>query len=151
MNIDLEQLAAIGGVISAAPIPEEITWKRVSDDGDHLEDVFTIHVRKLAYIDQERIFKMAGIYESLEPAEGESNADFQARFKELQKKSANAALICVAVRLGDDATEELSYENACRLHPSLAAALLNAIYKVNPSPRKKKAQPARSNVARAGA
>lgn len=151
MNIDLEQLAAIGGVISAAPVPQEITWKRLSDDGDQVEDVFTIHVRKLAYIDQERIFKIAGIYESLEPAEGETDADFQNRYRELQKLSANAALICVSVRLGEDATEEMTYDQACRLHPSLASALLSAIYKVNPSPRKKKAQPARSNVARAGA
>lgn len=144
--MDLKQLTDLGGVRPAALVPVEVTWARLDDvTGEDLSTTFTVHVRRLAYIDQERIFVMSGMLDEIEDDEDGPKAAKPA-------KSANAALIATAVRFGDSGEEDLSYEMACNLHHSLAMTLIRAINKVNPPPpNKKKALVKRSNVARVGA
>lgn len=145
--MDLKQLTDLGGVRPAALVPVEVTWARLDDvTGEDLSTTFTVHVRRLAYIDQERIFVMSGMFDN----EVDLDDDVPAVAK--PAKSANAALIVTAVRFGKEGEEDLTYEMACNLHPTLAMALIGAINKVNPlPPSKKKALAKRSNVARVGA
>lgn len=147
--MQIDQLINMGGLISAAPVPQEITWVRIDpDSGEELSDTFTIHVRKLAYEDQERMLMMAGAFDRLHDDDAET--DSQQAPKKVSQKSINSALIATAVRLGETADQELTYEQASRLHHTLAGAMLDAISKVNPAPRKKKSGARRGNLARAG-
>ena len=152
-HLTIDQLSTLNAVISAAPVAKEITWNRVDDStGESLSDTFTIFVRKLAYEDQEQMMVMSGALDSI----AEENLDIddedeQPQRKKASRKSITAALIATAVRLGENSTEELTHEQAARLHPTLAQAMLQAIAEVNPVPKQKKARARRGSVARAGA
>ncbi|MDP2141271.1 MAG: phage tail assembly chaperone family protein, TAC [Gammaproteobacteria bacterium] len=130
--MNLAELTALGGVIPSAPQREEITWVRDTEEGEK-EDSFFIHVVQLAYGDVHTI-----------SAENSTGKD--------QRRVYTAQLICAAVRLGDDASERLTYEQAYHLHPGLGAAMLSAVVRVNPSLRvKKKAEASGGDMARTGA
>ncbi|OFE11379.1 hypothetical protein PHACT_12540 [Pseudohongiella acticola] len=144
--MNVEQLIASGAVRPTELIKKEITWARIDESsGDELVDVFDVHVRRLAYIDQERMLRMA-FRSSRDASDDDEDA-----VQPAQHDSTTAALICVAIRLGDDASEELTYDQARQLEPNLARAMLDAINLVNPTPVKKKALARGSSLARAGA
>jgi hypothetical protein len=146
--VNLEQLTELGGVVPGDLVPQDVTWNRIDDNtGEEVSDTFKVFVRRLAYIDQERMFRMAGLYDKVDP----DNPDAEALLNEVEQKSINAALIATAIRLGDEGEETMPYETACSLKPSLAQAFIEAVHKVNHAPRKKKARSPRSNLARAGA
>lgn len=126
MNVD--QLSKLGGVIPAAPVKKTITWTRVGKGGKEVSDTFDVFVRRLAYADQERILKLSGIYDQFVRGEDDES---------LNDPSINAATIAVALRLGEDGQERLSYEQCCQLDPSLASQFIIAINEVNPTPSKK--------------
>jgi hypothetical protein len=150
--MNLQQLQALGGVLPSAPVPQEITWTRIDEaTGEELGDTFTVFVRRLAYVDQERMMQLAGVFDHLLDDEDADESAAEKAAKRVSQKSINSALIATAIRLGDDAQEELTYEQAMQLHPMLARAMLDAISKVNPAPRKKKAPARRGSLARAGA
>lgn len=129
--MNLADLVAMGGVIDATPMPEEIEWIRESDDGEVLSDKFLIHVKRIVYGDVEKL-------RDVDPKKDRSYA---------------AQLISLGVRLGEKADEQLSYEQAYDLHPTLAGALLGALIKHNPSLSRKKKVPetGSGDMARAGA
>lgn len=107
--MNLAELKARGGFVSGALVKKEVSWTHMDPvSGDQITDTFTIHVRRLAYGDIERIF--------LGGEDGE--------------RSRSAAVIAARVLLGEKADERLSYEEAFQLEPSLAAALTDAIAKV---------------------
>jgi len=132
--MNIEQLTALGGVISAAAVPEEITWIREDESGGLLTDSFLIHVKQLAYGDIEQ-FRNA-----------------QANKKDLSRSYA-AHLISLGVRLGENGEEQLTYEQAYQLHPTLAGAMLAKVITHNPALRRKKKAPegGGSDLARTGA
>lgn len=143
--MNLEQLTAAGGVRPAELVKREITWTRLHpESGDELTDVFDVHVRRLAYIDQEQMLALAYRQATLDDDEEDEK-------RQSLKPSTTAALISVAVRFGPDADEQLTYEQARQLETNLARALLDAINAVNPVPVKKKARTRGNSLARAGA
>lgn len=102
----LKDLQRMGGFVSAIPVKKEIKFKV---DGDE-EYAATIHVRKLS----------AGDYETLFVSDSEG-------------RSRTASVISQCVTLGADGKEKVSFEDAYRLHPNLATAMVNAFNEVNAS------------------
>lgn len=98
--MDINELQALGGFVDAAPVPKEITWK--GPDGNSLKA--TIHIVRQPF----------GVVESTFST---GDAD----------RSQGARMIHLAVRLGKDASEQLTYEQAYNLLPSLAWAMVGAI------------------------
>lgn len=98
--MDINELQAMGGFVDAAPVPKEIKWK--SPEGKELKG--TIHIVRQPF----------GVVES-EFAKGTAD------------RSQGAQMIHLAIRLGKDASEQLSYEQAYNLHPSLAWAMVTAL------------------------
>lgn len=59
--------------------------------------------------------------------------------KDLEGRSRSAALVASFIRLGDDASEHLSYEDAYQLHPDLAAEFVRVVNEVYTENETKKA------------
>lgn len=91
-----------------------VTGELVSRSITWADMTFTILVKRLSYGEVER-----SVYD---PAD---------------TRSRNAAMLSESVRLGDDGSEALSYEDAYRLDPSLALAMLTVVRDVN-DPKKSK-------------
>ena len=108
--MDLQQLRERGGIVPSAPVRTEVSWTHPGDDGQDVTDTFTVYVVKHSF----------GTVERLVLAE-RHDADASNR----------ALLISQSIRLGEDGSESLSYEDAFQLEPRLARALLDAIYAVN--------------------
>lgn len=109
--INLSQLKEIGGVLTGEAVPREVVWKRTDEDGNEVENTFTVGVVKLGIAATERIW-----------AQSES-------------KSRWATLIHETIRLGNGFKDRISYEDACNLEPSLFNALSEASNVVNPAPK----------------
>jgi hypothetical protein len=103
--MDLRELKAKGGFVSAEPVPREVEWKH-NGDGKEVTDKFTVHVVKQSFGAIEKLF---------------SGTDDRSR---------SAAFISECIRLGDG-TERMTYEDAYMLDPGLAAVLVGAINQVN--------------------
>lgn len=111
--MNLEQLKKKGGVIADALVPKEVAWKHVDKNGKAVTDKFTVHIRRHAFGVMEAMF-----------AGGEAE-----RFK-------TARYLSASVMLGEGGTEELPFEDAVNLDPSLGMALFNAVKAVNNPPPK---------------
>lgn len=112
--MNLKQLRERGGFVPSAPVKKSIVWKTTDEKSGAEEDVaFDIFVRKLSF----------GMVESIAT--------------DPDGKSRNATLISLAVVLGDDGKETLSYTDAYQLKPSLARAMVIAIAEVNALPKPK--------------
>lgn len=135
--MNLEQLTKAGGIISDKPIKQQISWKRTTEEGEEEPLSFDVYVVPLAYGDYERLYtpRSRGVDEG-DAAEAEHH-------------SLQSELISVCIRLGEKADERLTYEQAYRLQPSLAHALIKAINKVIGAKQKKPIRDGRA-VARTG-
>ena len=102
--MQLKQLEALGGFISAKPVEREI--KFTLDDGK--EYTAKVHVRRLALGEYERV----------------------AVASKDEKYSRSARIISEAVFFGDG-SERIPVEKSDRLHQSLANAILSAFHEVN--------------------
>lgn len=105
MNIN--ELQALGGFVDAAPVPKEIKWK--SPEGKELKA--TIHI--------------------VHPPFGVVESAFAPVVEGMPSRSQGAQMIHLSVRLGPDASEQLSYEQAYTLQPALAWAMVRAINEVS--------------------
>jgi hypothetical protein len=103
----LKELKASGGFVSDKPVKKTIKFTL---NGEELEA--TIHVKRLNI----------GEYETLFLADTEERAR-------------TAKAISVAITLGDDGKEKISFQDAYRLEPALAGAMLTAFNEVN-TPKK---------------
>lgn len=101
--MDLTQLKAKGGVVSAALVKRPVEWKH-EVDGKEMTEKFTVFVRRISFGAVER-----------------AN----------EEDSPSCALISRCVCLGEKGEEALSYEDAFQLEPGLAAALVEAVMSVN--------------------
>jgi hypothetical protein len=108
--MNLEQLVATGGLVQNGPVEKQISWAG---------EPRRVFVKTLSYADHERILRLCGVFGG---DDGESSG---------RDASSNAAVIAVAIRLGDDAKERLTYDQACALHPDLARELLRVVDEVN--------------------
>jgi hypothetical protein len=118
--MDLKQLQDLGGFVPQAPVAKEVSWSRLSPEGEDVTDTFTVQVRKLS----------AGMVEKLWAEAGKK-----------PDQSYAARMIAATIRLGDDGMSELTYDEAFLLEPTLAEALLEqAVHSVNPLNRKRAAK-----------
>lgn len=101
--MNLRELKAKGGFVSAAPILKEVTWTH-EVDGVSTDDTFTVGVVKQSYGAVEKLF---------------SGTD---------DRSKSAQFISQCIRFGD---EQMTYDDAFQLDPGLAAVLMKAINEVN--------------------
>lgn len=108
--MNLDELISKGAFVPAAPIPTEVTWTRLDADGKEISDTFTVHIKRRSYGVMERVFK----------------AD-----PENPDRSINAQFISESVLFGDGGVEQMSYEQAFQLDPSLATVLMKAVREVN--------------------
>lgn len=146
--MNLEQLRDSGGLVSEQPVKTEITWRRETEEGEQETITCDIHVVRLGYGDYERLF--IPLQQHLaKKGDGQQDEDGPQHFDEDSRRSLNAELIALSVRLGDEVNERLTYDMAYRLVPSLATAMLGAIHRVNRS-SKKKIKPHGRDLARAG-
>lgn len=124
--MDLDDLKKNGGIVPVAPVEKEVTWTRTDDSGEEVSDTFTIHVRRRSYGSIEKIIT-AGLSDS--------------------ERSRSAMFISESLLLGEDGCQQISYEDAYQLHPTLAAVFVNAINEVNGLGRAepKKSQPPMSS------
>jgi hypothetical protein len=118
--MDLNQLRELGGILSAEPIPKEISWKRKGADGAEVETVFTVHVVRQSFGAIESIFKARAKVAQVGGA-GDTP----------EERSQAAEFICMAIRFGEDGQERISYQDAYQLDPTLAHAIINAANEVN--------------------
>ena len=101
--MDLQELQAIGAFVDASPVQTEVTWELQGTP--YNASVFVVR-------------QPFGVVESV-------LADSK------QDRSHGAKLISLCIRLGKDASEQLTYEQAYNLHPAVAWALVGAINTVN--------------------
>lgn len=99
----LKELKAQGAVVSDKPIPKEIEYTL---DGETYKA--TVHIKRFGIGEYESLFS--------------NDAD---------KRSRTALTIAQAVTLGSDGKERITFEDAYRLRPELAAAMLAAFNEVN--------------------
>lgn len=102
--MDINELQAMGGFVDAAPVPKAIKWK--SPEGKDLKG--TIHIVRQPF----------GVVEAAFTSDDTS-------------RSRGAQMIHLSVRLGADASEQLSYEQAYNLQPGLAWAMVAALNEAN--------------------
>lgn len=103
MQLDKKKLKEIGAFVPDVPVKREIKFKLAGQEYDA-----TIHVRQLSAGDYETIFLA-----------GESG------------RSQTAEVISKCVTLGDSGKEKISFEEAYKLHPSVAAAMIDSFNEVN--------------------
>lgn len=108
--LDLVKLNQIGGLITGKATPRLVKWTTTDDAGNEVTYEFTVGVVKLGLAATERLWAAP---------EGESRW---------------ARMINETIRLGEDFKQRISYEDACRLEPSLFNALSTESSKVNPRP-----------------
>lgn len=106
--MNLKQLREKGGIVDATLVKKTVSWTHPDENGNEINDVFDVHIRRLAY----------GMVESVLRPDGKS-------------RSVTSQLISLAVLFGDGADEQLSYDEAYQLEPGLAAALSIAVKEVN--------------------
>lgn len=97
--MDLERLKQAGGLVSDELAKKQGRWERV--DGEVFE--FEFFVRRASYGEVRKL----GITPSGLVGE--------------------ALMIAACIRLGDDGSEQLTYDQAYNLDPALASVFLNAI------------------------
>lgn len=102
--MNLEQLTQEGGFVDAALVKKRITWHK-SKGQPPVQ--FDVHIEPQPF----------GVVEKIMSLE-----DGQSR---------SAHVIALAVRLGEGGAERMTYDQAYRLAPSLAWALVGAINEVN--------------------
>lgn len=106
--MNLSDLTAKGGFVALAPVQKEIAWvKKVEGVEETL--TFNVFVKRRTFGSIERVFSGA------------------------EDRSKAALFIAESIRLGDDASEALTYEQAYNLDPDLASLFLKAINEVNGS------------------
>lgn len=113
--MDLKALQEQGGFVDEAPVKESVTWRR--GDGDEVK--FDVHVVRQPF---------GVVDEVLKASDG---------------RSQSARMISNCIRLGANAKERLTYDQAFELDPTLAFALIGAINRVN---AKKSTPPTSSGV-----
>ena len=101
--LDINILRDLGGFVSNEPVKKEIKFKIKGKENEA-----TIGVLRLALDDHERIF-----------------------LNEIDDKSRTARILSEVIRLGENLDQPLSFEDAKRLHPSLAGAFFRAFNEVN--------------------
>jgi hypothetical protein len=104
--LTINELREKGGLVSDVPVVQTITF-RIGDE----EMTAEIFVRRISIGDQERIFRA-----------DKMNGSDTGRV---------ARMIAGCIRLGEQGEETLTYEDADRLHPAIAAAMVEAIKVVN--------------------
>lgn len=127
--MDLKQLKARGGFVSAEPAKKAVAWKHEDDTGAEIEDKFDVYVVRQSFGSVEKL--LTGLDD--------------------RSKSASFISACVRFLVGTDEAlayeaqcrddpslpvrmeflESMSYEDAYQLAPSLAGALVRAINEVN--------------------
>jgi len=108
--MNLEELRAKGGIVLATPVKQEVSWTHPDQDGQVVTDTFTVHVVKHSFGSIERIFAIES--------------------KDTERSRA-ATFISESIRLGDDGSERIGYEDAYQLDSGLAKVLMEAISTVN--------------------
>ena len=108
--MDLKTLRDRGAFVPAAPVTREVSWTHADENGEQVTDTFTVHV----------IRHSAG---SIERLRSELVSDPSRLWEFL--------LVSASLRLGDDASERLTYDEACALDPGLARVLADAITSAN--------------------
>lgn len=115
--MELQWLRDNGGLVPQTPVIKEVSWTHADPDGADVTDTFTVRVRRLSAGEVERLWEV--------------------RAKD-SDRSYTAAVLSSCVLLGDAGDTRLSYEDAFRLDPGLAEALLeDAVQVVNPLRRKR--------------
>lgn len=114
MSQYINPLEAMGGFVSDKPVLKKVTW--VNEEGDELSaDVFVVHM---------------------------PIGEVRAMSEETDKSDRDIVLSSIsrAIRFADaegSPTVRLTYEQAAKLKPSLAYALLTVVTEVNNPPQKK--------------
>lgn len=108
--MNLKELKEKGGIVDASLVKKTVSWTHLDENGNEIQDVFDVHIRRLAY----------GMVESmLRPDSSGKN------------RSVTLLLISSAVVFGEDADEQLTYDEAYQLESGLTAALIEAVKEVN--------------------
>jgi hypothetical protein len=107
----LQDLKQKGAIVAPGLTPKEITWTRKDPvTNEELTDTFTVFVVRQSF----------GIISEIMRGD-QANEGY----------SKTAALIASCIRLGDDGTEVMEYDEAYQLQPSLAWEFLGVINEVN--------------------
>lgn len=104
--MDLNRLQQAGGFVSSELVKRKCVWTHKDDKGEEQKDVFDIFIKRAPFGAVERALLDEGV-------------------------SRSSALIAACVRLGERGQEELTYEQAYQLQPSLARVFMEAIASVN--------------------
>lgn len=114
--LDLNKLQELDAFVKDELLKKTITFQLSSDSDEITTEIF---VRRLSI----------GIHEAMWT---------EARGKDA---SMTAKLLSQSVRLGENGEQQLSYEEAYRLHPEIALAMAKAVNEVNGGDRKNSVPP----------
>jgi len=111
----LADLQSRGGFVSGGAQKRAVEWTHIDDEtGKLVTDKFDVFV--------------------IQPSYGMIDTAF--RESKEQITSAQAAAIAACIRLGENAEEKMTYDQAFSLHPALAMALIEAINSAGVVPKK---------------
>jgi endo-alpha-1,4-polygalactosaminidase (GH114 family) len=120
----IADLRSKGAFVSTEPVKRTIEWTHQdAESGEIVTDTFDVWV--------------------IHPSFGMIETAFKEEKSEI--KSAQSAAIAACIRLGEDATERLSYDDAYNLNPTLAQAMIAAINSTGAVPKKPKRSLTRKN------
>ena len=111
----LSDLQARGAFVSKEPTKRELVWRHADPDtGEIIDDAFSVFVVHPSYGDIETRVAQAGD----------------------TARAAQSAAIAACIRLGENAEEQMTYEQAYQLDPSLALLFIKAINDAGVIPKK---------------
>lgn len=109
----LDDLIKAGGVVDTTLVKKTKDWTRTGKNGEEVTDEISFFVRRASHA----MFKQAFIAAGKESANG-------------LDVDQDSALIVAHIRLGEDGSESLTYEQAFSLEHNLSALFVEAINEV---------------------
>lgn len=119
--MELADIEAGGGFVDRRLVPIKDKWRRFDDNaGKMVENEVGFFVRQVSYSDTKRVMQGLALDDTPTPETGEGAPALDPE----------VLMIAACIRLGEDGSQALSYEQVDRLEPALFAVFRKAVNSV---------------------